>query len=246
MKGILIIGGTSAIAVACARLWAAQGCRLFLVARNTEKMEQTAADLRARGAGAVTTFCMDAADLDAHAPMLDACVAALGQVDITLIAHGTLPDQKACEQDVQLALRELVNNGCSVIALVIRLANLLEAQCCGSLGVISSVAGDRGRPSNYVYGTAKAAVSTFLEGLRPRLFKAGVHVTDIRPGFVATPMTRHLDLPALLVARPDTVAARIVKAIERHDDTVYVPGYWALIMLAIRSIPQPIFKRMHL
>ena len=179
MKRVLIIGATSAIATACARLWAEQGSEFFLVARNMEKLQQTAADLKARGAKAVTLHCMDATDLTDHPDMLKNCLSAMQQIDIALIAHGTLPDQKVCEQDVTVALQELNNNGTSVIALLTLLANQFETQRCGNLAVISSVAGDRGRPSNYLYGTAKAAVSTFCEGLRARLFKVGVHVMTI-------------------------------------------------------------------
>ena len=246
MKKVLIIGATSAIAAACARLWADQGAEFFLVARNDEKLEQTAADLIARGAKAVTLHSMDATDYDAHPAMLASCLAALQQIDIALIAHGTLPDQKVCEQDVAVALQEFANNSTSVIALLTLLANQFEIQRCGTLAVISSVAGDRGRPSNYLYGTAKAAVSTFCEGLRARLFKVGVHVITIKPGFVDTPMTKGLPLPAALVAKPEQVAQRILKGIERKTATLYAPGFWALIMLIIRSIPQPIFKRLNL
>jgi decaprenylphospho-beta-D-erythro-pentofuranosid-2-ulose 2-reductase len=246
MKKVLIIGATSAIATACARVWAEQGAEFFLVARNNEKLEQTAADLKAWGAKAATLHIMDATDVAAHPAMLEGCLAALSQIDIALIAHGTLPDQKACEQDTAVALQEFANNGTSVIALLTRLANQFEIQRCGTLAVISSVAGDRGRPSNYLYGTAKAAVSTFCEGLRARLFKVGVHVITIKPGFVDTPMTKGLALPAALVAKPEQVAQRIVRGIERKVGTLYAPGFWALIMLIIRSIPQPIFKRLNL
>lgn len=246
MKRILIIGATSAIATACARLWAEQGAEFFLVARSNEKLEQTAADLKARGAKAVTLHMMDATDLAAHSVMLESCLASLQQIDIGLIAHGTLPDQKVCERDVEVALQEFANNGTSVIALLTRLANQLEAQRCGTLAVISSVAGDRGRPLNYLYGTAKAAVSTFCEGLRARLFKVGVYVITIKPGFVDTPMTQGLPLPAALLAKPEQVAIRILAGIERKTANLYTPGFWALIMLVIRSIPQPIFKRLNL
>lgn len=246
MKRVLIIGATSAIATACARLWAEQGSEFFLVARNTEKLEQTAADLQARGAKAVTLHCMDATDLAAHPDMLKNCLSAMQQIDIALIAHGTLPDQKVCEQDVTVALQEFANNGTSVIALLSLLANQLEIQRCGSLAVISSVAGDRGRPSNYLYGTAKAAVSTFCEGLRARLFKVGVHVMTIKPGFVDTPMTQGLPLPAKLLATPEQVGLRIVKGIDKKIDTLYAPGFWALIMLVIKLLPTPLFKRMAL
>jgi short-subunit dehydrogenase len=246
MKRVLIVGATSAIATACARIWAAQGCEFFLVARNEEKLEQTRADLSARGAKSVTIHIMDANDFNAHPAMIDSCLAALHQIDISLIAHGTLPDQKVCEQDVDLALKEFANNGTSVIALLTLLANQFERQRCGTLAVISSVAGDRGRPSNYLYGAAKAAVSSFCEGLRARLFKVGVHLITIKPGFVDTPMTQGLPLPAALVAKPEQVAKSIVAGIERKTAVLYTPGFWALIMLIIRCVPQAVFKRLNL
>lgn len=246
MKRVLIVGATSAIATACARIWAVQGCEFFLVARNEEKLEQIRADLSARGAKSVTLHTMDANDFNAHPAMIDSCLAALHQIDICLIAHGTLPDQKACEQDVDVALQELANNGTSVIALLTRLANQFERQRCGTLAVISSVAGDRGRPSNYLYGTAKAAVSTFCEGLRARLFKVGVHLVTIKPGFVDTPMTQGLPLPAALVAKPEQVAKSIIAGIERKTAVLYTPGFWVLIMLIIRCVPQAVFKRLNL
>ena len=246
MKRVLIIGATSAIATACARLWAANGADFFLVARNAEKLAQTAADLTGRGAKTVSVHQMDATDTAAHPVMLERCMSALGQIDIALIAHGTLPDQKACEQNVEVALAEFANNGTSVIALLTLLANQFETQRCGSLAVISSVAGDRGRPSNYLYGTAKAAVSTFCEGLRARLFKVGVHLVTIKPGFVDTPMTKGLPLPGPLVAKPEQVAERIVKGIENKANILYTPGFWALIMFIIRCVPQFVFKRLNL
>jgi short-subunit dehydrogenase len=246
MKRVLIIGATSAIATACARLWASEGSDFFLVARNADKLEQTAADLKGRGAKAITLYEMDATDFAAHPAMLESCLLSMGQIDVALIAHGTLPDQKTCEADVSVALREFANNGTSVIALLSLLANQFEIQRCGSLAVISSVAGDRGRPSNYLYGSAKAAVSTFSEGLQARLFKVGVHVLTIKPGFVDTPMTQGLSLPAALLAQPEQVAQRIVHGIARKSPTLYTPGFWALIMLIIRSIPQPVFKRLNL
>jgi decaprenylphospho-beta-D-erythro-pentofuranosid-2-ulose 2-reductase len=246
MKRILIIGATSGIASACAREWAARGASLFLVGRDAGRLEALASDLRVRGGGAVHSHPMDALDLPAHGAMLDACVAQLGGLDVALIAHGTLPDQAACERDPALALREIMTNGSSVVALLTLLANRFEQQRAGMLAVITSVAGDRGRPSNYVYGSAKAQVSVFCEGLRARLFKAGVSLTDIRPGFVATAMTRGLPLPGPLVASPEAVARRIVAGVERRKDVLYTPAFWALIMLVIRCIPRFVFKRLKL
>ncbi|MEE4999316.1 SDR family oxidoreductase [Pseudomonas viridiflava] len=246
MKRILIIGATSAIAHACARLWAAQGCDFFLVARSADKLQVTAADLEGRGARKVTLHEMDATHFAEYPRMLADCLEVLGQIDVVLIAHGTLPDQRACEQDVGLALQEFITNSASVIALLTLLARHFEVQRCGTLAVISSVAGERGRPSNYLYGAAKAAVSTFCDGLQARLFKVGVHVLTIKPGFVDTPMTRGLSLPAALLAQPEQVAERIVNGIARQATSLYAPGFWALIMLVIRSIPQPMFKRLNL
>jgi decaprenylphospho-beta-D-erythro-pentofuranosid-2-ulose 2-reductase len=243
MKRVLIVGATSAIASACARQWAAEGATLFLVGRQAERLEQIAADLVVRGAKAAMGYVLDMNDFDAHQPMLDACVAALGGIDVVLIAHGTLSDQKACEADAKVALRELSTNGLSVIALLTPLANLMENAKSGVIAVISSVAGDRGRPSNYVYGTAKAAVTTFCEGLRARMFKAGVHVLTIKPGFVDTPMTAGMPLPGPLVATPERVANDIVRAIAKKKDAIYTPWFWSGIMLIIRSVPGFLFKR---
>lgn len=244
---ILIIGASSAIAQACARKWqSGSPARFFLVARDVGKLDQVGADLTARGAEA-TTHVMDCTVVVDHAAMLDHCWAVLqGRVDIVLIAHGTLPDQAACEADVQKALQAMSDNATSVIALLTLIANRMANQGQGVVAVISSVAGDRGRPSNYVYGTAKAAVSVFCEGLRARLFKYGVHVLTIKPGFVATPMTEGLPLPGPLVASADRVAGDIVHAVAHRRDVLYTPGFWRLIMLVIRLIPIRIFKRLSL
>ena len=246
MKRILVIGATSAIATACCRLWAEQGHEFFLVARDAEKLQQTAQDLEARGAKSVNSFTMDVLDTPQHALMLQQCISTHRQIDIALVAHGTLPDQTACEQDAELALQEFSINGSSVISLLSLLAEQFTLQRCGSLAVISSVAGDRGRPSNYLYGSAKAAVSTFCEGLHARLFKIGVHVITIKPGFVDTPMTQGLTLPKVLVVPPEYVAKQIVSAINNKKAVLYTPRFWALIMLIIRSIPNFIFKRLNL
>jgi len=245
MQRILLLGATSAIATACARRWAMQGATFFLVGRTAEKLSHVADDLATRGA-TVQTYVLDLNHFGQHVEMLDACYAAMEQVDIALIAHGTLPDQKACEEDAQLAVQEFTSNGLSVIALLTELTNRMEAQKSGCIAVISSVAGDRGRPSNYLYGAAKGAVTEFCSGLRARLFKSGVHVLTIKPGFVNTPMTQGLPLPKLLLATPDRVAKDILRALERRRDTLYTPWFWRLIMLIINNIPGPIFKRLDL
>jgi decaprenylphospho-beta-D-erythro-pentofuranosid-2-ulose 2-reductase len=246
MTRILIVGATSAIATACARIWVSRQAHFFLVARDANKLQAVARDLLVRGAVQVDTYEMAAEDTEGHHVMLSRATESLGRIDVALIAHGTLPDQKSCEGDPAVALREIAINGTSVIAILTLLANFFENQRGGSIGVITSVAGDRGRRSNYVYGSAKAAVSAFCEGVRARLFRAGVSLTDVRPGFVATPMTQGLSLPAALVASPDTVAERIVRGIDRRADTLYVPAFWGAIMWVIRHLPSVIFKRLSL
>ncbi|SDI16807.1 Short-chain dehydrogenase [Pseudomonas flavescens] len=246
MSTILIIGGTSAIATACARLWAEQHGRFMLVGRNDEKLQQTAADLRARGADEVHTQVLDLDDLAGHAPMLERTRQLLPRIDIALVAHGSLPDQDACERDPEQAVRAFASNGLNVIALLTRLGNLMEAQGSGSLAVIASVAAERGRPSNYLYGSAKAAVSVFCSGLRARLYKSGVHLLTVKPGFVDTPMTQGLALPGPLLAQPERVARDILAALRKRRSTLYTPWFWAPIMLVIRLIPEFIFKRLSL
>lgn len=246
MKKILIIGATSAIASSCARKWLDADCVFFLVGRNKEKLNSVADDLLARGAKSVSCFIMDAMDYSRHESMLTECISVLQSIDIALIAQGTLPKQSDCEHNVVYAVREFDNNATSVIALLTILAKQFETQGFGSIAVISSVAGDRGRPSNYLYGAAKGAVSIYCDGLRARLYKSGVHVITIKPGFVDTPMTHGLALPAALVAKPDDVAASIVKGVAKKKNILYAPFFWSLIMLVIKTIPTFIFKRMGL
>lgn len=246
MKKILIIGATSAIANSCARIWAVEKAEFFLVARDQSKLQQVAADLVARGAASVKTHALDLNKFESHQEMIAASFNALGKIDVALIAHGTLPDQKKCEENVEAALQEFSSNGLSVIAILTLLANKMAKQNCGTIAVISSVAGDRGRGSNYLYGSAKAAVTAFCEGLRARMFKVGVHVLTIKPGFVNTPMTKDLALPQLLVASPEKVAQDICKAIEKKSDSIYTPFFWWGIMTIIKAIPTKIFKKLKL
>lgn len=245
MRKILIVGANSAIATEVARLCARRGDALALVGRDAERLGKLAGDLRVRGAAAVHVLPLDANDLERHDAVLDAAQAQLGGLDDALIAHGTLGDQKACEASVALTLQEMNTNALSVIALATQLGNRFEAQGRGTLAVIGSVAGDRGKQSNYVYGAAKAAVEVFLQGLRNRLYKVGVNVVTIKPGFVDTPMTAGLK-KSLLFARADVVARGILQAMDRGTPVVYLPSFWRYIMLIIGAIPERIFRRLSL
>jgi decaprenylphospho-beta-D-erythro-pentofuranosid-2-ulose 2-reductase len=191
---VLILGATSAIAIATARLLAKPGTHFYLVARSRGKLDTVAADLRVRGAGAVATTALDLDDTAAHPPLLAHAVATLGSIDLALIAHGVLGDQHQSEMSYPAAAAVLHTNLLSAVSAITWLANYFEEQKRGTLAVISSVAGDRGRKSNYVYGASKGALSIFLDGVRNRIDRSGVQVLTIKPGFVATPMT-HRDRP---------------------------------------------------
>jgi hypothetical protein len=245
MRNILICGATSAIARETARLYARDGDRLFLAGRNAEKIQAVARDLAVRGAAKADCFAADLNDVDLHETMIREAVESLGGLDIVLIAHGTLSDQKSCERDYRLAEREFRTNFLSVVSLLTSIANLFERQGGGSIAVISSVAGDRARQSNYVYGTAKGAVSLFLQGLRNRLHSKGVHVLTVKPGFVDSPMTTHLEKNALF-ARPEVIARGIYRAIAGKKEVVYLPPWWRFIMTVVRHVPEAWFKRLRL
>lgn len=242
---IIIVGATSALAHETAKLFTNDRARLFLVARSPEKLAAVREDLNVRGAKQVETFLLDLTHLERHQELFDTGVATLNGLDAVLIAHGSLGDQQACEQSVTKTMTELTTNCTSVISLLTIAANYFERQKRGCIAVITSVAGDRGRKSNYVYGTAKGALNIFLQGLRNRLSKAGVHVITLKPGFVDTPMTASLPKNALF-ARPQSVAKGIYQAMKKGKNVAYIPWFWRPIMFLVRSIPEAVFKRMDL
>jgi len=217
----------------------------MLVARNADRLTAVAQDLMTRGALAVDTWVMDLDDTAAHLEMLASAAERLGRIDLALIAHGVLGDQQAAEADFEVAAAILHTNFVSTVSLLTWLGNYFRAQSAGMLAVISSVAGDRGRKSNYVYGASKGALNVFLEGLRNRIDRDGVQVLTIKPGFVATPMTAHVAHNALF-ASPDQIARGILKAVDRRRDVAYLPWFWYWIMLLVRAIPNRFFKKMNL
>lgn len=242
---ILILGATSKIAQETARCFAGGGNDLFLVARDRTKLDAVAGDLRARGTGKIESAVLDLAETARHAALIESAAKALGGLDAALIAHGTLSDQAACQADFVAAEQELKTNLLSPVSLCTVLANFFEAQGSGTLAVIASVAGDRGRQSNYVYGCAKGGLAIFLQGLRNRLAAKNVSVITIKPGFVDTPMTASIKKNALF-ASPKKVGKRIARAMEKGANEIYVPFFWRGIMAVIKSIPEPIFKKLKL
>lgn len=242
---VLALGATSAIGEATLRLLAERGARFYLVGRSREKLEAVSADLMTRGATGVASHAMDLDDTAAHAAMLNAALQTLGMIDLALLAHGVLGDQKTAEASYPVAEAVLRTNFLSPVSLITWLANYFESTKQGTLAVISSVAGDRGRKSNYVYGASKGALNVFLDGVRNRIDRAGVQVLTIKPGFVATPMTAHL-AQGPLFAKPSQVAEGILRAIEKRKDVVYLPPFWAGIMLMVRMIPRWKFKKMNM
>ncbi len=240
-----MVGATSGIAIATMRRLAARNTRFMLVARNADRLTVVAQDLLTRGAASVDTWAMDLDDTTAHTEMLASAAERLGKIDLTLIAHGVLGDQQAAEADFEIAAAILHTNFISTVSLLTWLGNYFQAQRGGTLAVVSSVAGDRGRKSNYVYGASKGALNIFLDGLRNRIDRDGVQVLTIKPGFVATPMTAHVPHNALF-ATPDQVARGILNAVDRQSDVAYVPWFWAWIMLLVRSIPGSRFKKMNM
>jgi decaprenylphospho-beta-D-erythro-pentofuranosid-2-ulose 2-reductase len=242
---VLIIGATSAIAGETARAYAEDGARLFLTGRNAGKLVSVRDDLRVRGATQVETAVLDVSQIARHREVLDSAIAALGGLDVALIAHGVLPDQASSQQSVADTIEALHVNFTATIALLTELANYFEGQRSGCIAVIASVAGDRGRQSNYVYGAAKGGVERFLQGLRNRLHQSGITVVTIKPGLVATPMTAAMKKNPLF-ASAERVGRGIHRAIERRRDVAYIPWFWRPLMAVIRSIPERIFKRLHL
>lgn len=244
-RGVVIFGATSAIAQACARLLAAEGGRFFLVARQADNLNAVADDLRVRGASSVNNAVADLLELGRHRELCRAAQVQLGCIDIAVVAHGVLPDQARCEVDSDQAQRAIAANFTSAASLLLELAPILEAQRQGSLVVFGSVAGDRGKRSNYIYGAAKAGLHVLQQGLMTRLAPLGVHVLLVKPGFVDTPMTAGFR-KGLLWTTPERAARAIVGAIERRRMTIYVPWYWRAIMLVIRILPDRIFVRLKL
>lgn len=242
---ILIIGATSAIAEAIGRQFAMRGATLCLTGRDISRLDVVANDFEVRCGSPVHRYVFDVEDFAHHEDLLAEADLLMGGIDVVLIAHGTLPDPVQCAKSVKSTLKAIEINALSVISLMTLAAHRFEQKNWGTIAVISSVAGDRGRGSNYVYGSAKAMVSAFASGLGQSLRKTRVRVVNIKPGFVDTPMTANVP-KNMLWAQPEQVALQAVRAIDAGQPVVYVPGFWYFIMGMVKAVPEWLFRRLPL
>ncbi len=247
LRRIVIVGATSSIAEHCARLWVQdRPVDLTLIGRDAARVGRVAQDLRVRSPRSqVREVLADFVD-PAKIKVTVAAVVEGGAVDAVLIAHGSLPDQAACQDDLPACHEALVINGLSPAMFAEAFAMHMRAAGRGTLALIGSVAGDRGRRSNYVYGAAKGLVTRYAQGLQHRFAGTGVRVVLIKPGPTATPMTAHLQGQGTRLAPVDAVARSIVKAVDRGQPLLYVPGKWAAIMFVIRHLPRAVFNKMNI
>ena len=236
----IILGATSAMARALARRLAEDGADLVLAGRDMADLEATAADARARGAAGARAVRFDARDPASFAPVIDA--AGEGPVNVAVFV-GSMPEQALIDADPALIDGTVTDSFTGPARFLTLLAPRIEAAGRGTVVGVGSVAGDRGRIGNYVYGAAKAGFHTYLSGLRNRLTRAGGHVVTVKPGFVDTAMTWGLD-GMFLVAPPDRVADDILRAVRKRKNVIYTPFFWRYIMAIIRHIPEPIFKKL--
>lgn len=242
MKKLVVFGATSAISQAYVNRVAKRYDTIVLVARNTEFLDQIASHVGVISEAQVIAVPGDLANIHSHKKLIEETCAG---VTCALISYGQLTDQERCVEDTEYAMSQFNLNGTSTISLSAEIACVLSKQGGGTLAVITSVAGDRGRRSNYYYGAAKSAVSSFLSGLRSDMLKRGVNVVTVKPGFVDTPMTKEFK-KGMLWASADKVAADIDKAVEKGASVLYTPWFWRYIMLIIRSIPEFVFKKLPL
>ncbi len=244
-KHIIIVGATSAIAEQCARLWLLdQQVRLTLVGRNLEKTREVQADLATRNPKSeITALGVDFTNAKAIRKLSDT-LAAQGLIQSVLIAHGVLPDQFLCQSDLAAASEALVVNGTSPVLFAEAFAGHLQRQNSGTIILIGSVAGDRGRKSNYVYGAAKGLVTRYAQGLQHRLAKTNVKIVLVKPGPTDTPMTAKMKQAGAKLASAESVAHAIVSGAAKGHLVIYAPARWQLIMLVVRHLPRFIFNKM--
>lgn len=242
-ENVLILGATSDMAVAIARQLATSGYSITLAGRNAERLSAIESDIRIRHKATVSSVYFDALDFNSHQAFYDSLSE---RPDIVVCVFGLLGDQAEGEKDWSHSLEILTTNYTGAVSILNIVANDFERRKKGVIAGISSVAGERGRQSNYLYGSAKAGFTAYLSGLRNRLYPHGVHVLTVKPGFVKTKMIEGLKTPGPLTASPKKVAEKISNAILKKKNTIYVLPVWGLIMMVIRNIPESIFKKLKL
>jgi len=243
MKNILILGATSDMAQAIARKFAAEGWSLTLAARELELLEPIAGDLKVRANTTVEALRFDAMDFGNHEAFYESLPT---HPDVVVCVFGYMGDQMAARTDFEEVRRTIDVNYTGAVSILNVVADDFEKRGHGVIAGISSVAGDRGRQSNYIYGSAKAGFTAYLSGLRNRLAKKGVHVMTVKPGFCRTKMTENMELPGALTAEPEQVAEAVFKGVQNKRNVVYTLWMWRWIMLIIRHIPEFLFKKMGL
>lgn len=244
-SNVVIVGATSAVAQSLIRIWAQRGMELTLVARSAGELERISADARVRGAPLVATVVGDLTDIT----FITETVAAMNVPRVALLAYGSLTDSARADSDATYLATELNTNFVSAAlwaqSLALRMAtDSTDSTEGGTIAVISSVAGDRGRRSNHAYGAAKAGLTAFCSGLRARMAPRRVHVVTVKPGFIDSPMTAHIAKKGALWATPEAVAKGIIDAIDKKRNVVYLPGFWRFIMLIVTHVPETIFKHL--
>jgi len=245
MKNIIIIGATSAISQAVTKQLLSEDVCFHLVARDKNKLDIVANDLKARGCGDAICYQLDFNDFVAHKNLVEAISKSVDNIDTLFICFGIMHTQKECETNVRQAIEQVNSNYTSTVSLLVLFSQVMSNQVSGTIAVVSSVAGDRGRKSNYIYGSAKAGLTTFLEGLRYKLYAQGINVLTIKPGFVDSPMTAGIEKGALW-ATTEQVATHIIKGIVKRKSIIYVPPFWFYIMLIIKMIPAFIFRKLNI
>jgi short-subunit dehydrogenase len=243
MKKVLIIGGASAIARETAKCFASEGASLFLADISSARLESVKQDIQTRYQCDIHLKEFDALDFENHDNIINQATENLGGLDVVLIAHGTLGKQTEIESYFPAVEKEIRLNFLSAASLATKVAEFFDKQGRGTLAVISSVAGERGRRSNYIYGSAKGALTLYISGLRGRFAQTNVKIITLKPGLVDTPMTQHMSKSPLF-ASAETVGASIYKAIKSGKEIVYIPGFWRIVMAVVRLIPENIFKKM--
>jgi len=247
MEKILIIGATSAIAEACARKFATEEKTLFLYGRDEKRLNEIGKDLSVRGAKKVFVDTFKAEEhLNQANEMIENAISKLNGFDTVVLAHGILPDQKKCEQSFIQTQKTLDINFLSMVTYLTVLGEYFKKQQGGNIVVISSVAGDRARKSNYIYGTSKGALSLFCDGLRSRLYKDNINVLTVKPGFVDTPMTTLIEPKGVLWAKPEKIADDILNGVKNKKTIIYSPWFWKWIMLIIRFLPNIVINRINI